>query len=52
MTEIRMDRHLSIWGKVAECEQMLEKITRIDDKVDKLITLERLIALKRSRGII
>jgi len=48
MPETRTDRRLSIWGKVAECERTLEKIVQIENKVDKLITLERLIALKKN----
>jgi hypothetical protein len=47
MSEPRAERRLSIWNKVAECEQALEKIYLLNTRVDRLITLERLFSLKR-----
>ena len=47
MVESRSTRRLSIWNKVAECEQALEKIYVVNQKIEKLTTLERLLALKQ-----
>jgi len=48
MTEARTERRLSIWKKVDECEKALERIQIIDQKVKKLVTLERLMKLKNN----
>ena len=46
----RSTRRLSIWSKVAECEQALEKIYVVNRKIEKLTTLERLLALKAGKN--
>lgn len=46
MGAMRVKRRLSIWDKVEKCEKSLERIHAIDQQVDRMIKIERLVTMK------